>query len=70
MSEWLKSKTPITVYAGQDVVKGGHLFPAGGSANLYSHIGNQYGDSRKVGNSLPQYPAIQLLGKYPKEAYS
>ena len=43
LSEWLKSKTPMTIYAGEDVDNGGHSFTAAGCANWYSHFGNQYG---------------------------
>ncbi|ERE73403.1 Immunoglobulin V-set, subgroup containing protein [Cricetulus griseus] len=32
----------MTVYAGEDVEKGEHSSTAGGSANLYSHFGNQF----------------------------
>ncbi|EGW10962.1 hypothetical protein I79_012172 [Cricetulus griseus] len=35
----------MTVHVGEDVEKGEHSSTAGGSANLYSHFGNQYGDS-------------------------
>ncbi|EGW02069.1 hypothetical protein I79_013043 [Cricetulus griseus] len=35
----------MTVYAGEDVEKGEHPSTDGGIANLYSHFGNQYGDS-------------------------
>ena len=35
----------MTVYAGEDVEKGEHSFTVGGSANLYGHFGNQYGNS-------------------------
>jgi hypothetical protein len=42
---------------------------AGGSANLYSHFGNQfYQILRKLEIALPQVPAIPRLGIYPKDA--
>ena len=40
-----KIKNTMTVYAGEDVEKGECYSIAGGSANLYSHFGNQYSDS-------------------------
>ena len=43
LPEWLKLETPMTTYAGEDVEKGEHSFTAGGSANSYSHSGDQYG---------------------------
>ncbi|EGW08660.1 hypothetical protein I79_010246 [Cricetulus griseus] len=52
-----KIKTPMTVYAGEDVEKGEHFSTAGGSANLYSHFGNQYGDSSRKWESV--YHKIQ-----------
>ena len=48
-----------------------HSSFAGGSANLYSHCGNQCGSS--IGRwelILPQDPAISLLGTHPKDASS
>ena len=37
----------MTVYAGEDAEKEEHFSTAGGSANLYNHFGNQYGDSSR-----------------------
>ena len=37
--------TPMTTYASEDVEKGKHFYTAGGSANSYSHFGDQYGGS-------------------------
>lgn len=46
-----------------------HFSIAGGSANLYNHSGNQFGRFlTKLGIVLPQFPAITLLGIYPKDA--
>ena len=61
----------MTVYFGDDVEKDEHSSIAGGSANLYNHSGNQY-DSflRKMEISLPQDPAIPLLGTCTKDAHS
>ena len=42
LPEWLKLETPMTTYAGEDVEKGEHFSTAGGSANVYSHLGDQY----------------------------
>ncbi|EGV98010.1 Retrovirus-related Pol polyprotein LINE-1 [Cricetulus griseus] len=39
LSEWLKSKTSMIAYAGEDVEKGEHSSTAGGRANLCSHFG-------------------------------
>lgn len=44
MSEWRKSKTPKTVYAGEDVKKGEHSTTDGLSATLHGQFRNQYGD--------------------------
>ena len=60
----------MTTFAGEDVEQGEHSFMAGGSTNLYSHFGNQYGGSRKLEINLPQDSEIQLLGTYPKNAQS
>ena len=43
-------------------------YTVGGSANWYSHYGEQCGDSlKKLGIELPYDPAIPLLGMYPQE---
>ena len=61
----------MTVYAGENVERGEHSSTAGGSANLYSHFGDQYGGSSgRMEISQPQDPAIPLLGIYPKDAHS
>ena len=43
-SEWLRSITQVTAHAGEDVEQGEHSSIADGSANLYSHYRNQYGN--------------------------
>ena len=41
----------------------------GGNVNIYSHYGEQYGDSlKKIGINLPYDPGIPLLGIYPEKA--
>ena len=45
LPEWLKLETQMTTYAGKVVEKGEHSYTAGGSANFYSHFGDQYGGS-------------------------
>ena len=51
--------------------KGEHSSTAGGSANLYSHFGDQYGSSsEKMGISVPQGPAIPLVGLYLNDPHS
>jgi hypothetical protein len=44
-----------------------HFSPPGGSTNLYSQYGKQYG---KVSANVPQDPVIPLLGIYSKDALS
>ena len=44
-SEWLTSKTQVTVDVGEDVEKQEHSSIAGGIASLYNHSGNQSGGS-------------------------
>ena len=66
-----KIKNTNDSYAGEDVEKGEHSSTAGGSANLYSHFGKSvWRLLKKMGMSLPQDPAIPLLGIYPKETHS
>lgn len=48
----------MIVHAGNDVDSGEHSSIAAGSASLYSHYGNQPGDSLGIGESL--YLSIQL----------
>ena len=43
-SRWLRSKTQETAHAGEDVEQGKHSSIAGGSANVYNHVGNQFGN--------------------------
>ncbi|KAM7317820.1 hypothetical protein ACRRTK_022557 [Alexandromys fortis] len=57
LSEWLKPKTPMIAFAGEDVEEGVHSSIAGGNANLCNHFGNQCGDSS--GNSGSIYPWTQ-----------
>ena len=59
LSAWLRSKTPMTVYAGDYVEKGEHHSTAGRNANLYGHLGNQYGNSSGKRESV--YNKIQKL---------
>jgi hypothetical protein len=42
-SEWIRSKTQVTVDASKDVEKEKHFSIAGGIANWYNHSGNQSG---------------------------
>jgi hypothetical protein len=42
LSEWLRSKTQLTVHAGDDVEQGEHFSIAGGSTNLYNHFENEF----------------------------
>ena len=42
-------------------------YTVGGNANLYSHYGEQCGDSLKNEIELPYDPAIPLLGIYTEE---
>ena len=46
-SEWLRSKSPLTANAVDDVEKGEYSSIAGRGENLYSLRGIQYGDHRK-----------------------
>lgn len=38
----------MMISVGVDVSRGGHLFTADGSANIYSHYGNIYPASSKI----------------------
>jgi len=40
---WIKQRTQVTAFAGEDVEQEEHFSIAGGSTNLYSHFGNQFG---------------------------
>jgi hypothetical protein len=51
-SEWLRSKTQVTVHAGEDVEQGEQASIAGEIANLYNHFGNQSWFFRKLGIAL------------------
>ena len=55
----------MTTYAGEDVGKGEHSSTAGGSANFFSHFGDQYGSSPGKWESV----AIPLLVIYPNDSY-
>jgi hypothetical protein len=44
-SEWLRSKTQVTVDAGEDVEKEEHSYIDGGIVSWYNHSGNQFGGS-------------------------
>ena len=61
-------KSLQTINAGEGVEKREPSYTVGGSANWYSHYGEQCGDSlKKLGIELPYDPAIPWLGIYPKE---
>jgi hypothetical protein len=46
-------------------------YTAGGNVSWYNHFGKQYGSFfKKLNIDLPYYPAISLLGIYPKEGDS
>ena len=65
-SKWLRSKTPMTANAGDDVEEGKHFSIAGGSEKLYSLHGNQYGDLRYYISSCPvvaHIPLVPALGR-------
>ena len=55
----------MTVYPGEDVEKGDQSYTAGVSANLYSHFGNQYGNSSGKWESV--YHKIQ---QFHSQAYT
>jgi hypothetical protein len=58
----------VTGDAGQDIEKEVHSPIAGGIATWYNHSGIQYDVfSEKLEIVLPEYPAIPLLGIYPKD---
>jgi hypothetical protein len=57
--KWPRSIKQMTAYAGKYVGDWVHI--AGGSANLYSHYGNQRRGLRKMVINLPQGQAIPLL---------
>ena len=42
LSEWLRTKAQMAVYAREDVEQRGYSSIARGSTNLYSHLGNFY----------------------------
>ena len=57
-----------TINAGEDLEKKPSYINAG-NVNIYSHYGEQYGDSlKKIGINLPYDPGIPLLGIYPEKA--
>jgi hypothetical protein len=45
LSEWLRSIRQLSAHAGEEVEQGEHASVTGGSANMYSHYGNQSGSS-------------------------
>ena len=46
-----------------------HSSTAGGAVRWYNHFGNQSGgSSEKLDMTLPEDPAIPLLGIYPKDS--
>jgi len=49
------------------VEKGEPSYTVGGTTNLCSHSGKQYGGSSKLKTELPYDQAIALLGIYPKD---
>jgi hypothetical protein len=52
LSEWVKSVKWVETHAGENMEKEEHSSIAGGSANLYNHGGNQYGDSSESWESI------------------
>ena len=62
MSEWLRSKTKVTVNTNKDIDQGKQSSTAGGSTNLY--FGNQYGGFLK---KLELRPSYTTPGDIPKE---
>ena len=44
---WLLSKCLQTINAGEDLEKREPFYTVGGNANLFSHYGEQFGDSLK-----------------------
>ena len=44
-SDWLRSKTQVIAYAGEDEEKDKHASIDGGIANWYNHSGSQFGAS-------------------------
>ena len=60
-SEWLRSKTPMTANAGDDVEEGEHSSIVGGCANLYSLCGNLYGDLRNYKSNRPVVAHIPVV---------
>jgi hypothetical protein len=54
----INNTTQVTDYAGKDVEQGENSSIAGGSAHLYSHYGNQCGNSSERWELI--YPKIHL----------
>ena len=66
--EWLLSKNPQTINAGERVEKRESSNTVGGNVNWYSHYEEQYGGSlKKFKTELPYDPAIPLLGICPEK---
>ena len=68
LSVWLRPNILRIAYAGEDVASREHSSTAGGSANLYSHFGNQYGGFSENWESIylstQQYPYTQRILNY------
>jgi hypothetical protein len=68
LSEWLRSKTQVTLHSGEGVNQVEHSSIPGGSTNLYNYFGNQFGSfSENLGIVLPQDSDIPFMGIYSKE---
>ena len=64
----LSSKSLQTINAGEGVEKREPSYTVVGNANLYSHYGEQCGESlKKLGIELSYDPAIPLWGIHTKE---
>jgi hypothetical protein len=75
--EWLKSKTQEIAHAGKNVEPGKHFFIAGGSANLYNPIGNQFGSLSENWNYLylktqlyQSWSSSQKMLQYPMKIFA
>lgn len=69
-SEWPDLIKTVDSSFWQGCRVGGYSSIAGGSVNLYRYYRNQCGIPWEDKNDVSQYPAILLLGIYPKETPS
>ena len=67
-SEWLRIKTQETAGVGEDVKKEEHSSTAGGVAMVQPLWKSVWQFLRKLGTSLPEDPAIPVLGIYPEDS--